>query len=504
MASQPFRKQIVWTTPNGSENVPDLPTRKGEDKLKLEVAVTDISPSRKELTIEIPVEEVKAEYEKAYQAYSRYVKVPGFRPGRVPRSVIKQRFSKDLRGEVISNLVPHALGHAVQDHHIRAVGEPEVDPEEIVVSENAPLRFKAGFEVIPEFELSSYKGLKLTRRVVKVTDENVDKVIDYWRESAAEFVPVEDRPSQNGDFVSVNLVGKYVETSGPAEEEDLKSDDLQVELGAAGVQAEFNENLTGVRAGETREFRVVYPEDFSSKGLAGKTLDFTASVIAVRVRELPALDDELVKQFGPYESVADMREQIRRNLEAESENQTTERLNHDLISTVLAAYDFETPAKLYQKQREARSQNFIHRLINSGLPMEQLMKIDIKTEMKRIEQVVEREIRSSIVFERIGEAEGIKVSAEEVQEEVARRAAAAGITPAEMTDRLTKDDALSSIESSLFYDKTLKQILATAEVEVLEVTAEEAAEYDKMANSIGEEAEETVTETPTTDSAPAE
>jgi trigger factor len=469
--------------------------------LKLEVAVTDISPSRKELTIEVPAEQVKAEYEKAYEAYSRHVKVPGFRPGRVPRSVIRQRFSKDLRGEVLSNLVPHALSHAVSDHQIRAIGEPEIDPEQITLAEDAPLRFTAGFEVIPDFELKDYKGLNLTRRVVKVTDENIAQMIEYWRDSAAEFVPVEDRPSQLGDIVSVNLVGKYVE---PAEEEDLQTDDLQIELGADGVQAEFNDNLTGVRSGDTREFRVVYPADFSSKGLAGKTLDFTASVVAVRIKELPELDDELAKQFGPYEGVEDMRGKIRERLEQDSANRTEERLNNDLVSAILADYNFEIPAKLFQKQREARSQNFIHRLINSGLPMEQLMKVDVKKELKRIEHLVGRELRSSMIFERVGEAEGVQVTEEEIQQEIARRAAAAGISPAEMTDRLTKDDALSSIETSLFYDKTLKQILATAVVTEQEVTAEEAAEYDERANSIGEDTETTDDEAPATEGAPAE
>ncbi len=469
--------------------------------MKLEVAVTDISPSRKELTIEVPAEQVKAEYEKAYEAYSRHVKVPGFRPGRVPRSVIRQRFSKDLRGEVLSNLVPHALSHAVSDHQIRAIGEPEIDPEQITLAEDAPLRFTAGFEVIPDFELKDYKGLNLTRRVVKVTDENIAQMIEYWRDSAAEFVPVEDRPSQLGDIVSVNLVGKYVE---PAEEEDLQTDDLQIELGADGVQAEFNDNLTGVRSGDTREFRVVYPADFSSKGLAGKTLDFTASVVAVRIKELPELDDELAKQFGPYEGVEDMRGKIRERLEQDSANRTEERLNNDLVSAILADYNFEIPAKLFQKQREARSQNFIHRLINSGLPMEQLMKVDVKKELKRIEHLVGRELRSSMIFERVGEAEGVQVTEEEIQQEIARRAAAAGISPAEMTDRLTKDDALSSIETSLFYDKTLKQILATAVVTEQEVTAEEAAEYDERANSIGEDTETTDDEAPATEGAPAE
>src|SRR5262249_24989353 len=150
--------------------------------------------------------------------YMRYAKVPGFRPGRVPRGVIKQRFAKEVKDEVIGKLLPHALEHAITDHKLHVVGNPHID--DISVNEGEPMRFKATVEVLPEFELKEYKGLKLAKRVARVTDEDVENALERFRESAAEFVPVEDRPSQDGDFVSVNLVGKYVE---PQEEEDLKA-----------------------------------------------------------------------------------------------------------------------------------------------------------------------------------------------------------------------------------------------------------------------------------------
>ena len=218
--------------------------------MKLEVVVTDVSQCKRDLTVEIAAEEVKAQFDKAYDAYSRHVKVPGFRPGRVPRGVIKQRFSKEVKEEVVGQLLPHALEHAIVDNKLRMVGEPHIN--ELSVTEGEPLKFKASIEVIPEVELKEYKGLKITKRVQRVTDEDVERMIERWRENAAELVPVEDRPSQNGDFVTVNLVGKYVQAEGqtaPAhEQEDLKAEDVVIELGGVGVQPEFNENLHGVKA----------------------------------------------------------------------------------------------------------------------------------------------------------------------------------------------------------------------------------------------------------------
>ena len=448
------------------------------------------------MTIEVPAEEVKAEYEKAYEAYMRHVKVPGFRPGRVPRSVIKQRFAKDVRGEVLGQLVPHALSHAIGDHKIRMVGEPSINPDEISLAEGEPLRFKAGVEVFPEFELANYRGLKVTKTVTQVSDESVEEVINYWREAAAEFVPVEDRPSQLGDFVSVNLVGKYIE---PAEEEDLKSDDLQVELGAEGVQSEFTENLTGVKAGDVKEFRVKYPEDFTSKGLAGKTLDFTTTVVAVRRKELPEPDDEFAKGFSqtetPYETMAEMRDKVRADLVQESERRAAEHAREDLISAILKDYSFEIPPTILHQQQQARSNEFINRLLTSGLPLEELRQIDIKGQIDRLLLQVERELRTAMVFERIAEVERIEIGDDDAQSELERRARAAGKTVEEMIGRLTREEALSSIKNSLLYEKTMDLLMSSAEIDVEEITPEEARKRAEKAETIAAAVEPAPSET---------
>lgn len=449
------------------------------------------------MTIEVPAEEVKAEYDKAYEAYMRHVKVPGFRPGRVPRSVIKQRFAKDVRGEVIGQLVPHALSHAIDEHKIRMVGEPAIDPDEISLAEGEPLRFKAGVEVFPEFELANYRGLKVTKTVTQVSDESVEEVINYWREAAAEFVPVEDRTSQLGDFVSINLVGKYIE---PAEElEDLKSDDLQVELGAEGIQSEFTENLTGVKAGDVKEFRVKYPEDFTSKGLAGKTLDFTTTVVAVHRKEMPEPDDDFAKGFSqtetPYETMAEMRDKIRVDLAQESERRAAEHAREDLISAILKDYSFEIPPTILHQQQQARSNEFINRLLTSGMPLEELRHINIKEQIDRLLLQVERELRTAMIFERIAEAEGIEIRDDAAQSELERRARAAGKTVEEMIGRLTKEQALSSIKNSLLYDKIMDLLMSSAEIEVEEITPEEARERTKKAKTIAAAVEPAPSET---------
>ncbi|HYE74180.1 MAG TPA: trigger factor, partial [Blastocatellia bacterium] len=372
--------------------------------MKVEVAVTDAAECKKDLTVEVPAAEVQEEFKKTYDAYAKHVKVPGFRPGRVPMAVVKQRFAKDVKDEVIGHLVPHALGHAIQDQKLRVIGDPEIQAGDISCREGEPLKFKATVTVLPEFELKEYKNIKATKRVAKITDENVDHVIEQMRQGAAQLVPVEDRPSQAGDFVSVNLVGRYVIATEAHEQEELKADDVVIELGAEGVQPEFDENLRGVQSGDVKEFRVSYPEDFTSKGLAGKTLDFTATVVAVRQKELPELDDEFAQEAGEYENLEQMREKIRAELETIAQEEADGQLRDELIGKILADYDFPLPQTLVDKQADQRLADFVNRLMRSGMPPSAAKQIDWKARQEEERQRAARDVRAALLMESIADA----------------------------------------------------------------------------------------------------
>jgi trigger factor len=424
--------------------------------LKLQVDVADLSQCRRDLKVEVPVEEVNAAFERTYGAYARHLKIPGFRPGRVPRELIKQRFAKEAKEEVVKSLVPEALQSAVIEHMLRVVGDPQIG--DLSISEGEPLKFRATIEVLPEFELKEYKGLKLTKRVATVTDEEVGHTLEHLRQSAAEFVPVEDRPSRDGDFVSVNLVGKYVEPPG---EEDLKSDDVQVEIGADGVQPEFSENLRDVKAGDVREFRVEYPENFSAEGLAGKTIDFTAAVVAVRAKEAPELDDEFARDFGDYENLQQLRDRVRENLTASAEARAEADLREGAVKRVLEDYDFEA-------QGADRAREFAYLLMRNGVPPQTIKEIDWEERMKEFRPLAERDIRMALVFDKIGEVEKVEVSRWEVDAEIERMARSSGEPADQLKARLTKDDSLSSIEHRLRHQRALEAVIKHAEVTVEE------------------------------------
>ncbi|MFN0084466.1 MAG: trigger factor [Blastocatellia bacterium] len=452
----------------------------------MEVAIADVSQCAKDLTIEVPADEVRAEFEKVYDLYSKNVKVPGFRPGRVPRSVIKQRFNKEVKDEVAGEIVPHALKHALQDHKLRAVAEPSL--LELSLAEGEPLKFTARIEILAEFELGQYKGLKATRKIVKVPmEEEIEKVIQSWREEQVEIVPVEDRPSQMGDIVSVDIVGKYVE---PVEPEDLKSEGVDIQLGAEGVQQEFTDNLLGVSAGDTREFRVVYPEDFSSAGLAGKTLDFTATVVAVRKKELPELDDEFAKISGRGETLQELREGIRRDIEEKEKAQSEAGLRADLIHQLLDLHPFEVPESLVMEQAYNMANDFANNLARMGLPRQSIKNWDWASHLTASRGRAAQDLRASLLLGKIGFAENLAVAEEEIQTEIDRIADNAGMSVEEVIASLTKEDALSTIKARLLHEKTIAFIIDSSEIIEREITAEQArAEKEQAEREQAEKAQ---------------
>ncbi|HEX4945089.1 MAG TPA: trigger factor [Blastocatellia bacterium] len=446
--------------------------------MNLQVAIADVADCQKELTIEIGASEVQEEYNKVYNGFARYAKVPGFREGKAPRAVIKQRFGKEIKSEVMKQLVPHALGHVIEDHKLRVIGDPSIESEDINVKEGEPLKFVSRVYVLPEFELKDYKGLRLTKRIAQVTDEGVEQVIEELRNNAAQLVPVEDRPSQAGDFVSVNLVGKYIE---PEQEEEVKSDDLMIELGAEGVHPEFNENLTGVKEGDVREFTVKYADDFPSEGLAGKTLAFTATVNAVKIKELPELDDEfaeeIAEEYGEeYTTLEAMRAQVRENLIANADAEADASLRDHLLSVLVKDYDFPLPEPLVDRQANSRLQNFLQQLFRSGMPPQAMRQInwEERQEMERKNAITD--VRIALILGKIAEAEQIVVTQEDLDEEIERIAEAVEQSPEQVEARLTKEGGMSSIESRLRSDKVIDFLVSQAEITTEEFDPNQATE----------------------------
>lgn len=430
----------------------------------MKTEVVDVSPTRKELRIEIDVESVRAEYDRVSDRYAKQAAVPGFRPGRAPRSLVRQRYKKEIRGEVLRELVPPALAEALTESKLRVIGEPDVRLDNEDSSNQLgehPLAIQAQVEVLPEITLGEYRNLELVRRVRPVVDKDVEEVIESLRESASSLQPVEDRPAQLGDTVTVTFRGEFVDTP---EAEPINVEDVDVELGSEGVLPEMTDNLLGTRPDDGKEFTIHYPEDFSARGLAGKAVKYTADITAVRIRELPEPDDEWAKSIDEsIDSLIGLRERVRTNLTEQAQYEMERRLRDAVIDKLIERHQFEVPPTLLEAQLQGLLQQTVRDMMARGINPRQA-EINWKALQENLREEAGPQVRGSLVLELIADKENIEVTDEEITEEVTKLAQSVRQTPEQVRAALTKQDGERSIANRLRMRKTLDLLIENAQI----------------------------------------
>jgi trigger factor len=424
----------------------------------------DVSPTRKEIRIEIEPDEIRSAYDRISQQYSKAATVPGFRPGHAPTSVVRTRYKSEIRSEVLRELLPDAVNNAIMEHSLDALGQPDVQLDNTEALENLgeqSITVKVAVEVLPEVTLNEYKGLEATRRVRPVTDADIDKVIEGLRDSIAAYMPVEDRASELGDTVTINARGRFFDEP---DAEEIKVDDVEVVLGGAGVQQEFTENLTGVRPEETKTFLVDYPDDFSSPGLAGKKVEYVADITAVRKKELPDLDDEFAKSLGgDFDSVESLRTKVREDLEARATAESDHHVRGEVMRKLVEAHRFEVPESLVKQQTDHRLEDIAHQMANRGIDPRKAP-VDWQRAREELKAQAEEDVRATMLMEKIAEAENITISEEEVEAEIESIATATRQSKEQVRAALTKNGGERSIAQRLRNRKALDLLIENARV----------------------------------------
>src|ERR671927_79570 len=435
--------------------------------------VVDVSQTRKEIKIEIEAAEVRAEFERVTQEYARAVTVPGFRKGHAPAGVVRTRYKKDIQGDVLKRLVPEAVEQAIDESGLQVIGQPDVhlDNENLDKLGQESVTLHAHVEVMPDVSLGDYKGIEAARRTRPVTDEEVERVIENLREASASLQPVEDRPAEAGDTVTVDIQGRYLD---PPEEEDINVSDVDVVLGGEGVLPEFNEALTGVQPDEAKTFTVKYPEDFGPRpkegeerkgGLAGKTVEYTATVTAVRRKEVPPLDDDWVKSLGEeeVETVEQLRARVRENLTKSAEHESEHRLRDEVLSALIERHRFEVPETIVSYQANQILQSMIRDMISRGAdPRTQEINWEAMRDLVR--ERAGDDVRGSMLLERVADAENIEVTQEEIEAEIEAIAEGQRQTVEQVRAALTKQGGERSIADRLRNRKALDLLVQHAKV----------------------------------------
>ena len=430
----------------------------------MKTELKEISPTRKQIDIEIEPEAVRKVYDQISDRYAKGANVPGFRPGHAPRTVVQTRFKDQIRTELLRELVPDAVQKAIEEHKIEPLGEPELNLENTDgLSElgKKSISFNVSLEVLPEIKLGEYRGLEVDRRTRPVSDDDLNQVLESLRENSASLEPVEDRGAQPGDTVTASFHGKFLEEP---EAEPINVEDVDVVLGGPGVVAEITNNLLDTKADDEKTFHVSYPADFSSKGLAGKNIEYTVKVSAVRIKELPEMDDEWAKSLGDeVESFAELRTKIRADLEARVKDEAEGRMRADLIRKLVEAHQFELPEGLVKHQTEHRFESIVRDMIGQGIDPRN-PELDWEKARDSLKEQAGYDLRGSLLLERVADEEKIEVSDQEIDDEINAAAESSRQSPEQVRAILTKQGGERSIAGRLRNRKALDFLVANARV----------------------------------------
>jgi trigger factor len=415
---------------------------------------------RRELDLEIPATEVQKAIERVAREFARVARVPGFRPGKAPIPLIRRRFADDIKGEVLQSLLPEQIDKAVKDQKLVPITQPQVD--HVDYAEDRPLKFRASFEVLPEFELGAYKGVQVEVEKAQVSDADVDKTIETMRERAATFVALEDRALESGDYAQLKLVGTPIGGGEP-----LMADNVLCNIGAEETLEAFTQNLLGAKPGEQRRFEVEYPADYPDKKLAGKKYTYSADVVAVKQKKLPELNDEFAKDVSDVQTLDELRAKVRQELEKEIDQRHSAAVSDAVLAKIVAAHDFPVPEALVENQMDVRLERAVRALAAQGVDP-RAVNVDWVAMRRRQHPRAIEDVKAELLLDRIATAENIEATDEETDREIARIAERSGESVPAIRASLTKQGALDRMKSKLRSEKTLEWLQKNAEIKTRE------------------------------------
>ena len=417
----------------------------------------DVSDTQKNLDVEIDSQVVDAEIDKIARDYSKAARIPGFRPGKVPAKVVRQRFRDQILHDVVHGLIPRAVDEALRDKGIEPVDTPDI--KDVVVEEGQPLKFTAAFETVPSFDPGDYSTLTLQAPDATVTEESVDGALQSLRERSARYEPVEDRAVEMGDSVQLDL--ERTATGPDGQTQTDRHDGVTVDLGAPANPPGFDDALLGLGNGERKAFDVTYPADYPIAELAGTTVKYEASIKAIRRRVVPDLDDEFAKDLGNFENLEALRARVRADLEHQMMHENEREVRGDLIRQLAARVNIEVPATLLDREIDRRVEDFVRRLIEQQVDP---MKTNIDWEEFREKQrdAAAEAVKSALMLDEVARRENITASDAEVDEEVARYAERTGRTPAAVRARLEKEGGLGRVYAGIRRERTMEFLLSRA------------------------------------------
>ncbi len=404
----------------------------------------------RELVLDIPEAEVSKAYRTVVGNYRKHAKIPGFRAGKVPESVVKRRYATEIRKDVIDGLLPQRFNKAVSELGVKPVGQPQVT--ELTVEDGAPLHVKAVFEFVPDFSIEGYQNVTVPKPAVAITDEEFQAELTQLRDSRATVEPVEeDRALDDGDWAQITYKGQV---EGDADAPPIAGEDTLVEIGGKDTVEAFNSALRGAKPGQELKAEVIYPADYGEAKLAGKTVAYDVEVKAIKKRTLPDLDDDFAKELGAYESFADLEQRVREHLAGRKRRSVEGETKDRLFAALTERYPFPIPESLVQEQIDARLDRGLRALAAQGMDTEQMRKLDFARLRAAQRDSASAEVKTFLLLDRIAQEENITVSDEELDHELQLAALQSREPLDALKVRLTEDGGLARIREQMRREKT--------------------------------------------------
>lgn len=403
----------------------------------------------RELILDVPEEDVSKAFRKVVRSYQKYAKIPGFRPGKVPESVIRRKFATEVRKEVIDTLLPERFNRGVHEMGIRPVGQPQVT--ELTVEDGQPLHVKAVFEYVPNFSIDGYQDVSVDKPSPEVTEDEFSHELQQVRESRATIEPVdEDRALSDGDWAQISYSGSIENEPDAA---PVAGEDALVEIGGKDTLEAFTTVLRGAKAGQELKAEVIYPSDYSEQKLAGKTVAYDVTVKGIKKRILPELNDDFAKEMGNYENLAELENRIREHMANRKRRSVEHETKERLFAALNERFQFPVPESLVQDQIDTRLERGLRALAAQGMEPDQMRKLDFGRLRTAQRDSAVAEVKTQILLDRIADAENVTVSDEEVDKEV-QLAALQSREPVEtLRQRLTQDRGLARIREQMKREK---------------------------------------------------
>jgi trigger factor len=421
-------------------------------------AAVTTNPCKRELSVEVPAAVVKDEREKIIGRYAKLARVPGFRKGKVPATVVRQRFADEIKSDLVEALVPRYFRQETEKQNLVPVSQPRVT--DLHFEENEPLKFKAEFEIFPEFTVADYGDIKPQTIDINVTEDEVEQSLKNLALQHATYNAVEeDRGLADGDFAVVSFRGLAKEAEENAEAKPVEVDEVMVEIGGENTIPEFSQNLRGAKAGEHRSFDVKYADDFSDKRLAGKTMTYEVDVKAIKTRNVPEPTDDFAKELSTdFVTYDDLRNRIRENMKAEKEHEAEHQGKDRIVEELVKRNDFPVPESMIDQQIDLRLERGLRALAAQGMRTEDMKRMDFDRLRVGQRAGAVREVKASLILEQIAEHEKIDVGEEELEQELAALATQAKQPVEQIRARLTPDGGLDRIRRRLRNEKTLNYL----------------------------------------------